>query len=152
VLSQFSNNNNNNNNDNDNKTDIAIRDNRKATCRLIDVAISGTRNVIKGEDEKILKHGELNNRNIYSTWNVNTKVVPVIIGTAGTASKSRRKYLCNIYRDRVTSGGYREEPEWALRTGHCARTAGSADLKLQDIGGGKLHYMFLLWLDSPHGA
>ena len=39
-----------------NKPDIIIRDNEKGTYMLIDVAISGDRNVIKIEAEKILKH------------------------------------------------------------------------------------------------
>ena len=34
---------------------IIIRDNEKGTCMLIDVALSGDRNVIKKEAEKILK-------------------------------------------------------------------------------------------------
>ena len=38
-----------------NKPDIIIRDNEKGTCMLIDVAISGDRNVIKKEAEKIFK-------------------------------------------------------------------------------------------------
>jgi hypothetical protein len=39
-----------------NKPDIKIRDNKKGTCMLIDVAIPGYRNVIKKEAEKILKY------------------------------------------------------------------------------------------------
>jgi hypothetical protein len=35
-----------------NKPDIIIRDNENRTCMLIDVAISGDRNVIKKEAEK----------------------------------------------------------------------------------------------------
>ena len=42
-----------------NKPDIVIRDNEKGTCMLIDVAISGDRNVIKNEAEKILKYKDL---------------------------------------------------------------------------------------------
>ena len=38
------------------KPDIIIRDNEKGTCMLIDVAISGDRNVIKKESEKISKY------------------------------------------------------------------------------------------------
>jgi hypothetical protein len=30
------------------------------------------------------------------TWNVNTKVIPVIIGATGTISRSLRKYVSNI--------------------------------------------------------
>jgi len=35
---------------------IIIRDNEKGTCMLTDVAISGDRNVIKKEAEKIIKY------------------------------------------------------------------------------------------------
>ena len=52
---------------------------------LIDVAISGDRNVIKKEAEKILKYKDLT-----------TKVIPVIIGATGTISKTFRKYVSNI--------------------------------------------------------
>jgi hypothetical protein len=43
-----------------NKPEIIIRDNEKRTCMLIDVAISGDRNVIKKEAEKILKCKDYN--------------------------------------------------------------------------------------------
>jgi len=39
-----------------NNPDIIIRDNGKRTCMLIDVAISGDRNVIAKEAEKTLKY------------------------------------------------------------------------------------------------
>ena len=41
------------------KSDIIIRANGKGTCRLIDVTISGDRNVIKKEAKKILKYEDL---------------------------------------------------------------------------------------------
>jgi hypothetical protein len=66
-----------------NKPDIIIRDNEKRTCRLIDVAISGDRNVIKKEAEKILKYKDLTIE-IQRMWNEKTKVIPVIIGATGT--------------------------------------------------------------------
>jgi len=62
---------------------------------LIDVAISGDRNVIKIETEKILKYKDLT-LEIQRVWNVKTKVIPVIIGATGTISKSFRKYVSNI--------------------------------------------------------
>ena len=42
-----------------NRPDIIIHDIKKGTCRLIDVAIFGDRNVIKKEAEKILKYKDL---------------------------------------------------------------------------------------------
>jgi len=59
---------------------------------LIDVAISGHRNVIKKEAEKILKYKDLTIE-IQRMWNVKTKVIPVI---RGAISKSFRKYVSNI--------------------------------------------------------
>jgi len=65
-----------------NKPDIIIRDNEKGTCMLIDVAISGDRNLIKKEAEKIIKYKDLTIE-IQRMWNVKTKVIPVIIGAMG---------------------------------------------------------------------
>jgi len=58
---------------------------------LIDVAISGDRNVIKKEAEKIIKYKDLTIE-IKRMRNVKTKVIPVIIGAI---SKSFRKYVSN---------------------------------------------------------
>jgi len=66
--------------------------NEKGTCLLIDVAISGDRNVIKKEAYKILKYKDLTIE-IQRMWNVKTKVIP---GATGTISKSFRKYVSNI--------------------------------------------------------
>ena len=62
---------------------------------LIDVAISGDRNVIKKEAEKILKYKDLTIE-IKRMWKVRTSVIPVIIGAIGTISKTFRKYISNI--------------------------------------------------------
>jgi hypothetical protein len=62
---------------------------------LIDVAISGDRNVIKKEAEKILKCKDLTIE-IQCMWNVKIRVIPVIIEATGTISKSFRKYMSSI--------------------------------------------------------
>ena len=62
---------------------------------LIDVAISGDRNAIKKEAEKILKYKNLT-IDIQRIWKVKAGVIPVIIGMTGTISKSFRKYISNI--------------------------------------------------------
>jgi len=78
-----------------NKPDVIIRDNEQGPCMLIDVAISGDRNVTKKEAEKILKCKVLTIE-IQRMWNVKRKVIPVKIGAIGTISKSFRKYVSNI--------------------------------------------------------
>jgi hypothetical protein len=77
------------------KLDIIIHDNEKGTCMLIDVATSGDRNVIKKENEKILKYKDLIIE-IQCTWDVKAKVIPVITGANGTISESFRQYPSNI--------------------------------------------------------
>jgi len=78
-----------------NKREITIRDNEKGTCMLIDISVSGDRNMIKKETEKILKHKDLTIE-IQCMWNVKTKVIPVIIGSTAIILKSFRKYVRNI--------------------------------------------------------
>ena len=53
------------------------------------------RNVIKREAEKILKYKDLTIETQHM-WNVKTKMIPVMIGSTGTISKSFRKYMSNI--------------------------------------------------------
>ena len=62
---------------------------------LIDVAVSGDRNVIKKEAGKILKYKDLTIE-IQRMWKIKTRVIPVIIGTTETISKSFRKYVSTI--------------------------------------------------------
>ena len=71
-----------------NKLNVIIRDIGKGTCMLTDVTISGDRNVIEKEAEKILKYKDLTIELLHM-WNVK-------IGATGTISELLRKYLSNI--------------------------------------------------------
>jgi len=53
---------------------------------LVDVAISGDKNLIKKETDKILKYADFT-IGIQYMWHVKTEVIPVIIGASGTFSK-----------------------------------------------------------------
>ena len=92
---------------------------------LIDVGISGDKNVIKKETEKILKYKDLTIE-IQRMWNVKTKVIPVITGATGTILKSFRKYVSNI-------PGNHEVKELTENsdTGHCAHTSESANVEME---------------------
>jgi len=61
---------------------------------LIDVTISGDKNMTKKEAEKNLKYKGI--IEIQRVWNVEAKVISVITGATGTISKSLRQYLSNI--------------------------------------------------------
>ena len=58
--------------------------------RLIDAAIPGDRNVINKEAEKILKYKDLT-AEIQRMWNVQAAVIPVIMRSNGTISKTIQK-------------------------------------------------------------
>jgi hypothetical protein len=60
-----------------NRPDIIIHDKEKTTCVVIDVAISGDRNVIKKEARKIIKYKDLM-AEIQCMWSVKATVIPVI--------------------------------------------------------------------------
>jgi hypothetical protein len=114
-----------------NKLDIKIRDSKKETCMLIDVAISGDRSAIKKEAEKILKYKDLIIES-QGMWNVKSKAISVITGATGTISKSLRQYLSNIQ-------GKHEIKELQKKShiGHWAHTVESVNVKVQNIFHGR---------------
>jgi len=75
--------------------------------------------VIKKEAEKILKYKDLIIE-IQCMWYVKEKVLPVIIGTTGTISKSLRQYLSNILGKHENKGTAKKQPYCALHT-YCGK-------------------------------
>jgi len=59
-------------------------------------------------------------------WNVKTKVIPVIIGSTGTISKSFRKYVSNIPGNHEV-----KELQENSHIGHCTHTSESANVEIQ---------------------
>jgi hypothetical protein len=82
---------------------------------LIDVAISGDRNVIQKVAEKVLKYKDLTIE-IQRVWNVKTRVILVIIGATGTISKSFRKYVSTIPGNHEVRELQKKLAYWALHT------------------------------------
>ena len=80
----------------------------------MDAAVSGDRNVIKKEAEKILKYEDLITE-IQSVWNLKAKMIPVIIGATGTISKSLRQYL-NNKPGKYELRNYKQQPYLSLHT------------------------------------
>ena len=99
---------------------------------LLDVAISGERNVLKKEAEKILKYKDLV-LEIQRTWNVKAKAIPVKIGATGTVSRSLRQYLNSI----PGKNKIKELQEKKSHIGHCIYTSESTDVKVQNIFHGR---------------
>ena len=85
---------------------------------LIDVAISGDRNVIKKEAEKILKYKDLTIQ-IQHMWNVKTKAIPVITGATGDYFKVIQK-IREQHTRKTKSRNSRKQPYWALHA-YCGK-------------------------------
>ena len=95
---------------------------------LTEVTLSGGRDVIKNGAEKILKYQDLT-LGIQRVWNVTAKLIPVIIGATGTILKSLRRYLSNVPGENEI----KRLQKIALLCNAHTRTAGSADIKVQNI-------------------
>ena len=107
-----------------NKPDIIIRDTEQRKCVLIDVAISGDRNVIKKEAERILKYKDLTIET-QRMCNVKTTAVPVTTGALGTISKPFRKYVSTVTYRTPRSSGTAENSYFR----HCTHPPESADVE-----------------------
>ena len=69
---------------------------------------------------------------IQRLWNVKAEVILVIIGAAGSISESLRQYLSNIPGKNEIKG-----LQINSHIEHCTQTAGSADVKVQNIFRGR---------------
>jgi leucyl aminopeptidase len=78
-----------------NTLEITIHDNDKGSCMLIDAVISGNRNVIKKESNKVLKYVDPTIE-IQCMWNVK-KVTSVITQATGTTSESLKQPFWEPY-------------------------------------------------------
>jgi hypothetical protein len=65
-------------------------------------------------------------------WNVEAKIIPVILGATGTISKSLGQYLSNIPVKHEVKGIKRNS-----HNGNCTHTAESANVKVQNIFHGR---------------
>ena len=75
------------------------------------VGISGDKNLIMKEEEKITQNKNLTIV-IQCVWTVKTKLIPVIVEATGTTSKSFRKYVGKIPGKHETE---EMQTYWALR-------------------------------------
>jgi hypothetical protein len=79
----------------------------------IEVEVPGDRNVIKKEDEKVLKYKDLITE-IQRMSNVKTNVISAVIGATGTISKSLRQYLSFEPGKHKIKELKEKKPCWAL--------------------------------------
>jgi hypothetical protein len=108
-----------------NKLDITIHGNEKETCILMDVEISGDRNVIKKEAEKILKYKDLTIE-ILGMWNFKNE---------GDTSNNRGewdyfKVIQKIRKQHTRKACSQGTPENS-HIAHCAHTSESTNVKVQ---------------------
>ena len=64
-------------------------------CYIIDVAVPGDVRIAEKETEKIEKYDELK-REVERLWKVKAKVIPIVLGTLGTVTRSLSNYIKEI--------------------------------------------------------
>jgi hypothetical protein len=104
-----------------------IRGNENGTCMLINIAILGDRNVIKGEIETILKCKELTIE-IQRVCNVKTKC-----NASNSGGNCNRLDVIQKIPELHTGKARNQGTTDNSHIGHCTRTAGSTDVKVQNI-------------------
>ena len=72
--------------------DVTIVDKARRKCLIVDVAMPGDQNITKKEFEKINNYSELRVE-IARVWNMETEVVPVVIGALGSIPKNLHYHL-----------------------------------------------------------
>ena len=77
------------------RPDIVIKDHKTRTCYLLDISTPSDRNLAKKETEKLSKYKDLEIE-IARMWNMNTKVIPIIIGNLGTVRNTCEKWIKEI--------------------------------------------------------
>ena len=107
-----------------NKTDIVIRDNEKRTCVFIDVAISGDRNVIKKEAEKIRKYCNRNSAHVESESKSDTS------NNRGNWSHLR---IFQTVPEQHTREAHNRGTTKNGHIGQCTHTTGSSNVRVQNI-------------------
>ena len=59
---------------------------KKRECTLVDISVPLDTNIVSKTSEKIWKYRDLL-KEISRCWNMNTKVVPIVVGALGTDGK-----------------------------------------------------------------
>ena len=77
------------------RPDIVLLDKTKRSCLVIDVACPFDTRVQDKEQEKITKYQDLK-WELQRIWNCSVKVIPIVIGTLGTVSKSHSKWIKEV--------------------------------------------------------
>ena len=63
-----------------------VKDAKKKKCTLVNISVPSDTNIESKTSKKISKYGDLQ-KEISRYWNMNTKVVPMVVGALGTVGK-----------------------------------------------------------------
>jgi hypothetical protein len=86
-----------------NKPDIIIKNKKKKTCILIDVAIPADRNVTQKDAEKKLKYKSLCIE-IQRIWNMKYMIIPVVKGLTKNLEATPGKHLIDLLQKTAVLG------------------------------------------------
>ena len=75
------------------RPDIVVVNKQEKECTIIDIALPADKRIGEKENEKVEKYQDLK-REIARMWNIRTvQVVPIVVGSLGSVTKSLDKWL-----------------------------------------------------------
>ena len=77
------------------RPDLVVVDKKERSCKIIDFAVPGDSRIEEKEKDKIEKYQDLG-RELQKIWNVNVKIIPLVVGPLGAIPKQFGKRLKQI--------------------------------------------------------
>ena len=77
------------------RPDVVVVDREKETCNIIDIAVPVDAGIVEKVKEKVEKYQDLR-REVARLWNVEAKVVPIVVGALGAVTPNLSKHLDTI--------------------------------------------------------
>ena len=68
------------------RPDLVAVDKKERSCKIIDFAVPGDSRIEEKEKDKIEKYQELG-RELQKIWNVEVKIIPLVVGSLGAIPK-----------------------------------------------------------------
>ena len=68
------------------RPDLALVDKKERSCKKVDFAVPGDSRIEEKEKDKIEKYPNLR-RELQKIWNVEVKIIPLVVGSLGTIPK-----------------------------------------------------------------
>ena len=90
---------------------MVLVDKKERNCKIIDFAVPGDSRIEEKGKDKIEKYQDLGMK-LQKIWNVNVKIIPLVVGSLGTITKQVGNRLKQIGITAGTAHKFRRQFMW----------------------------------------